>query len=120
EVNGELVVDRVDGVEDGGLKDGQGAAGLRRRRFEGADSVEGRVVPVHNDVGRARGLATGEHAEGRTGAEGADALQRRVIDTAERLETRPAVGAGGGDDVGLAVAVHVARGDAHAAGEGRA
>src|SRR5207237_1129106 len=43
----------------------------------------------------------------------------RRVARGERLDVRPAAGAGPGDDVVHAVAVDVGRGDAHAAGEAR-
>src|SRR5204862_13079 len=48
-----------------------------------------------------------------------EAGQQRTVPAAERLDVRPAAGADAGDDVGEAVAVHVAGRHVHAASEVR-
>src|SRR5438105_1051103 len=56
-------------------------------------------------------------AAGERRVEGEETLQGGVVGAAELLHVRAAAGAGPGDDLGLAVAVHVAGRHAHAAGE---
>src|SRR5262245_45411547 len=116
-------------VHAGDARAGQTQAGERREY--GANGVPGlaakgshlsveAVALPDDDVGHAAALevaAGDKDAAGVTGVERGEAVEQRQVRAVEHLYVRAATRAGTADDVGLAVAIDVTRGNPDAAGE---